>query len=391
MNERLESAGYSMVTAILPRRNSARVIDATLDKGGRSLIAHNARGTLIKERWYQSLVPVMNPEQEVIEILAPDEEVDHVMQDIISAGRLRLAGAGAIYSVKCDKLIASPHYPLWEPRDHATKILEKNLVSFKRDLTAIFCIAEGAMTETVSRAAVQAGSPGPTISHCMGRGIRDRHLLLRIAKSADKEFIQTVVENCDADPVFNAMANAGRIDEPGRGFIYRVPVDKGLNNIASVFGVTRHSASFQQIVAAIDELKGNRECRDQSVIDLAEASGGFGRTFGSGRTKPRQYLDDFTMLTCIAKRTAAEPLTDAALSAGAPGISVSFGRFIASDAERTRNGVRLNRERTLIKTALPPRKIPTIMEAMQSAATDNQLDEICFYTHPVSRGLTYLG
>lgn len=391
MGDFTEANDFSLVTAILPRRNSPQVIDATLSKGDRNLIALNARGTMIKERWYQSIVPVMNPEQEVVQILAPESEVDHVMQDIISAGRLRLAGSGAIYSVKLDMVYASDAYPLWEHRPHETQIMEKTLVSFKRDLTGIFCIAEGQMTETVARAAVQAGAPGPTVNYCFGRGLRDRILLLRIAKSADKEFIQTVVENCDAEPVFNAMANAGRIDEPGRGFIYRVPIEKGVNNIASVFGVTRHSASFQQIVAAIDELKGGRDWRDQSVLDLAEASGGFGRAFGAGRAKPRAYLEDFTMLTCVAKRTAADPLTEAALSAGAPGISASYGRFVSSDAERTKTGVRLNRERALINTVLPPHKIEGILEAMKKAARDNEINEVCFYTHPVTKGLTYLG
>ncbi|MGB0671115.1 MAG: ABC transporter permease subunit, partial [Rhodospirillales bacterium] len=52
---------------------------ATLDKGDRNLIALNARGTMIKERWYQSLVPVMNPEQEVIQVLAPRIGVSAVL------------------------------------------------------------------------------------------------------------------------------------------------------------------------------------------------------------------------------------------------------------------------------------------------------------------------
>ena len=91
MSDFLEAEGFSLVTAILPRHNSPQVIEATLSKGDRNLIALNARGTMIKERWYQSFVPVMNPEQEVVQILTPEFEVDHVMQDIISAGRLRLA------------------------------------------------------------------------------------------------------------------------------------------------------------------------------------------------------------------------------------------------------------------------------------------------------------
>lgn len=389
MSNLREAKGYSLVTAILPRHNSTRVIDAVLARGNRNILALNARGTLIKERWYQSFLPVMNPEQEVVQILTPESEVDHVMQQIVSSGRLQLAGAGAIYSIKCDNIAVSEGYPLWEEQDHETQLEEKTLLSFKKDLTGIFCIAEGQMTETIARAAVQTGGPGPTISYCLGRGIRDRLLLLRIAKSAEKEFIQTVVENCDADPVFNAMANAGRIDEPGRGFIYRVPIEKGLNNIASVFGMARHSASFQQIVAAIDDLKGDRHWRDQSVLDMDNSGGGFG--FGGGKLKQRKYLEDFTMLTCVAKRTATETLTDAALSAGAPGASISYGRYIESEAAHTSAGVRLNRERGIIKSVLPPNKIGPIREAIQRAAADNDIDELCFYTHPVSKGLTYLG
>lgn len=389
MSNLREAKGYSLVTAILPRHNSTRVIDAVLAQGNRNILALNARGTLIKERWYQSFLPVMNPEQEVVQILTPESEVDHVMRQIVSSGRLQLAGAGAIYSIKCDNIAVSKGYPLWEEQDHETQLEEKTHLSFKKDLTGIFCIAEGQMTETIARAAVQTGGPGPTISYCLGRGIRDRLLLLRIAKSAEKEFIQTVVENCDADPVFNAMANAGRIDEPGRGFIYRVPIEKGLNNIASVFGMARHSASFQQIVAAIDDIKGDRHWRDQSVLDMDNSGGGFG--FGGGKLKQRKYLEDFTMLTCVAKRTATETLTDAALSAGAPGVSISYGRYIESEAAHTSAGVRLNRERGIIKSVLPPSKIGPIREAIQRAAADNDIDELCFYTHPVSKGLTYLG
>lgn len=391
MSDFRETGGYSLVTAILPRHTSTRVIDAVLAQSNRNVLALNARGTLIKERWYQSFVPVMNPEQEVVQLLAPESEVDHVMRQIVSAGSLQLAGAGAIYSIKCDNVVVSDGYPLREEKDHDARIEEESPFIFKKDLAGIFCIAEGQMAETIARAAVQTGGPGPTISYCLGRGIRDRLLLLRIAKSAEKEFIQTVVESCDADPVFNAMANAGRIDEPGRGFIYRVPIEKGLNNMASVFGMARHSASIQQIVSAIDDLKGDREWRDQSVLDMGDSGGGFGLGFGAGKLKQRKYLENFTMLTCVAKRTATETLTDAALSAGAPGASISYGRYIESEAAHTSAGVRLNRERGIIQSVLPPNKIGAIREAIQRAATDNNLDEICFYTHPVAKGLTYLG
>ena len=43
---------------------------------------------------------------------------------------------------------------------------------------------------------------------------------------------------------------AGALDAPGRGFLFRMPIQTGLINIGSTFG-TRYAASIPQIIAAI--------------------------------------------------------------------------------------------------------------------------------------------
>ena len=54
------------------------------------------------------------------------------------------------------------------------------------------------------------------------------------------------------------MARAGRITEPGRGFMYSIPVSSGLINVSSTISSSAHGANMEQIISAIDELKAER-------------------------------------------------------------------------------------------------------------------------------------
>ncbi len=391
MNNFFTQPNYALVTAILPRQSTHNVVENLLDGNDRNLLLISARGTLVRPHWYQTFLPVMNPEQDIVQMLVPESETDYVLQKIATLGRLKLAGAGAIYSITCNEVTYSDSYPMWPTSEEKTHLHEKALISFRENLKGIFCITEGTMTEAISKAAIQTGAHGPSISLCEGRGLRDRHLLLRIAKSAEKELIQLVVDDCDAEPVFNAMANGGRIDEPGRGFIFRAPIEKGLINVASVYGHARHSASAQQIINAIDDLKGGTDWRTQEVLDVTSDSTMFGGIGFGGKLKNRHYLTDQTMLTCICTRNQCDPLIDAALNGGVNGLSISYGRFIEAEARTTRTGARIHRERAIIQTVLPPRMIEGVREAMKEAAIDHGVPEVCFYTFPVAKGLTYTG
>ncbi len=382
---------YALVTAILPKQSTHNVVQNLLDAPNRNLLLTNARGTLIRPHWYQSFLPVMNPEQEVVEMLVPESETEYVMQKIATLGRLKLEGAGAIYSMACNEVTFSEDYPMWPSNDEKTSFHTQSIVSFKQNLKGIFCITEGKMTETISRAAVQGGAHGPTISFCEGRGLRDRHLLLRIAKSAEKELMQLVLDDCDADPVFDAMANAGHIDEPGRGFIFRAPIQKGLINVASVYGHARHSASIQQIINAIDELKGNTSWRAQKVLDVAPDSPMFGGLGFGARIKKRNYIEKHTMLACITNRSQCDALIDSALNAGVQGLSISYSRFVEAEGRTTKTGAQIHRERAIIKTVLPPEQVENVRNAMKEASIEHEIPEVCFYTFPVEKGLTYTG
>jgi nitrogen regulatory protein PII len=390
MPEFREASGYSIVSAILPRHTSAEVMERALLSKGFNAISTNARGTLLKDRWYQSFLPVLSPEQTVAEVVVPNEAVDGIMEKIVSAGKLSLSGAGAIYSVRCTDVMVSDQYPLMESESIDTETSNSGL-NVKEDLVGIFCIAQPEDSDAICRAAVQAGAPGPTVYYCEGRGLRDRLLLLRITKTAEKELIQVIVDPVDADPVFSAIAEAGRLSEPGRGIVYRVPIAKGLINVASVYGRTKHSASIQQIVAALDDLSGSSEWRAQAVTKKERKPGSRTAFPFLGLGMNEKYLEGLVMLTCITNRKYSAMLTNRALAAGAPAASVAVGKFYEADAETTTTGARLNRERGLIKMMLSPARCAEIRGTLLEAANENSINEIGFFTYSVPRALTYLG
>lgn len=87
-------------------------------------------------------------------------------------------------------------------------------------LEMITIIVQRGMGNTVAKAAIDAGAQATTISFARGTGIRERLKFFGIAIHPEKEVIFTVVPQSVSDKVYDAMAKAGKLHEPGMGFIF---------------------------------------------------------------------------------------------------------------------------------------------------------------------------
>ena len=378
----------SLVTAILPQEIANRVIDAVFQQGERKALIIDARGTLMRDRWYQALIPMVSPEREFIQFLVPDLEVDRFMRGIVTTANLHLPGAGAVYAVPCDEVVHTADYELWARSDWESDTFDASKV-LKENLTAIFCIMQKGSTEAVSRAAMQAGAHGPIVFYCEGSGLRDRLGWLRITKNNEKEVLVAVVDNADAIAVTEAMVDAGDIDLPGRGFLYRVPIQKGIVNIGSTIGRHRYTATLHQVISAIDELKGGADWRDQRVNELV----GTGQSAGLnlfGKVRERVYLRNQCALNCIIGRRHIDTLVDAALAAGAPGANFSIAKIFESDDRATVAGVRYHRERGVVRFILGTRQLTAVTSALTAVCEAQAISDVCFYVTPVTRAITYV-
>lgn len=390
MPEWVEYKNRNVVTAILPRRTSSEVTDFLLDSPGRRLLAINARGTVIKDRWYQSLIPIISPEQEMLHFLLPREEVDGLMQQIVALGQLRLAGAGAVFTHELKQFIATKDFPDWQCGEHSEIGVT---MRFKKNLVGISATVQSSISEAVARAAIKAGAHGPTIHYCEGRGVRDRLGILRFTQNPDKEIIRVIVDEMDAEAVFEAMATAGRLTEPGRGIIYQMPVHRGLIKLPGVTESSRYAASIHQIIHAIDDLKGCADWRATSNLmePAPKTSGGALSFLGLRSAGSRRYLHDLVRITCSTKRKQIDVLVDAALKAGAPAATSAFGRFVESECKTTGPGIRLNRELGSVQMIMPPSQVNGIVDALRATTEEKGLEAVAIYTAAIDKVLTYLG
>lgn len=375
----------STITAILPRRYLADVAGAVTETAGASALLWNARGTLLREHWYDSLLPNISPAKEMLQLLVPDYEVPRVVSTIVEVGKLHLQSTGAVFCTGCDDVYYGSEFHRWPTDTQAHPEASHNL---QENLDVIYCVVEPSRTEAIARAAVRAGAHGPIVYFGEGRGLRDRLGWLRITKQQTKEVITVLADPSDAEAIFAAMAKAGQVHRPGRGFMYRMPVATGMFNLPSRVANHHHAASTQQIINAIDHLSGHSHWRDKEVFSMGDDVKVAGIDFLASRRESN--VEPVLALSGIVRRDQSESLIDIVLDSGASGVNVSHTRFVAQNELCDLAGAKINREYTLLRCISSEREIATIREKACEKAAAAGIDDLALFTQPVGEVATYV-
>ena len=373
MNTLIKSEGASLLNLILPKESVVKVSDAIIEAGAKGVFQISARGSVLSEGGFLSrMFPPPAPEQLLLQALVPDDNIEAVTSAAIQSGNLDKVGSGAVFSISCNDAHISNAFPTQISSDGNNS----DLPAQSQNLEAICCICEKGIADDITKAALQSGAPGPTVTFGEGGGVRDKIPLLRITKGPEKEFVWCVVEKSDADDIFSSMARAGKITEPGRGFMYSIPVHNGLINVSSTVSSSAHGANMEQIISALDDIKGNKEWR--TSVD-------------SGKTSSLKttFLENLVGLYCIVPRDFYGDVYDAVLDSGAPGVSTNFGVMI--DAEDSEEGQHQNEEWALVYTSVGPSNVDSVRDSVQKDIEKLGIDRFAFYTLPIPRALTYLG
>jgi nitrogen regulatory protein PII len=354
------------------------------DAGVRHMLQSTSRGTLLNEGggFFQKMFPPPAPEQELIQCLVPRSKVGTVMEKAITAGGLNHIGGGAIFAMPClGDVQYSSDFPIFNTSDSSSESKSEASIDVDElavDMEAIICIVEIGTGELMAEAALKAGSAGPTITYGEGGGVRDKIRLLRLTKGPEKEIVIAVVEKGESDKVFSEMARAAKIAEPGRGFMYTTPVDHGLINISTTFSTGAAGASIEQIIAALDEIKGGKDWRMDAITADTHTKAG----------KPK-LLTDLTPLVglfCLVHRDHYPAVYDAILNAGAGGVSGIFG--ILRDPQSDGEGA--NEEWASIQTSIAPQMLEKVRDSIKEAIDANNIKRACLFTHSINKAATYL-
>ncbi|MEM1229780.1 MAG: hypothetical protein AAGI15_04525 [Pseudomonadota bacterium] len=374
---------YATVSAISPTRNANEMIDSVLKRDGASALVWKARGTLVRDHWRSRWLPAVSPARTMVQMLVPESSANAVVTDLVQAGRLDLQATGAVFSTPCQQLLTGSRFRLWPDQSSGPQQAPD---AVKDSLQIIFCIVAHAAGERVSKAAMDAGAHGPIVYYCEGRGLRDRLGWLRITKENEKEVLLVMADTADVDEVFSAMAKAGQLHLPGRGFMYRMPVTAGLYNLPSRVSHHHYEANMQQVINAIDHLAGHTHWRDQGSVDLGE-----GR--GAGIDMLARYgavLEDQRAVTAYVSRDDSAAVMELLLDGGAPGLNVHHARFVGKQQDAERMGALVNHEYTVLRCITEATVAEGLLDTLQTSCSERGVEDLCVVSQEVPKVATYV-
>jgi len=230
-----------------------------------------------------------------------------IIQSLINAGELHIHGRGMIFSQEVDEYSRHEVPELLPAEDTETRH------SLLPDLSLITCIlSQPGSSEELCGIALDLGTCVPIVSNGRGTGMRDNLGLVRITIPPEKEIVQLVVPEHDDDNIIRLLIEEGRLNYPGRGFLYSTPIKAGLVDTKLRIGRQEHAASIEQIISAIDEIKESTSWRKR-----------FTGLDGIFSASAPPLLQGYREIAVTCREGKSDAFVEAAMDVGAPGATIS--------------------------------------------------------------------
>lgn len=307
---------------------------------------------------------------DVISFLVAKDLEETALGAVIAHFGLDKPGRGSVFSEEV--LLVNSHDLCRE----ITSLEGKNeRPHFQGKLTGICCIVQRGQGDRLARVALDTGTCVPTVTFGEGTGLRDKLGLLRITIPAQKDIVGFVASSYDAETVMDMMIDIGKLDQPGRGFIYLYPVAQGSIDMKVTRGTGRQAASPEQMIVALDELKGGAEWRRREMAtDKAAGS-------------QRSYLRDLVELRLLCNEGKAADLVACAMGVGAAGATISKMRHVCmSDSPLSK----VSPAREVSAMIVGRQQVPTLMEALEKVGAFSDSTHGQVQMSPVPKACTYM-
>jgi len=215
------------------------------------------------------ITKLQNSPVNVFRFTVPRENAKEVVQAVIHAGELYIPGRGTIFSQDLMEFCNEPPVINIEALSTSSKDIYDAVLLDK--LSYVICVLSiPGSSDNLAKIALDLGICVPLITFGTGNDIRDQLGLIRITISAEKEIVHLITPEQDSDSIIRLLIEQGRLDRPGRGFIYQTPVSIGHIDTRLKIGTQKYAASFEQIVAAIDQIKSGTSWRKRLDADMDE-------------------------------------------------------------------------------------------------------------------------
>lgn len=262
----------------------------------------------------------------------PAEFESAAARRVAEAADLYLPGRGSLFAETVTLLAASE--PVFDPARIASSCPDRGCDKPLDSHTVLCCIVQRGMGEALERTVLEMGLCVPVVSFGEGMGLRNKLGLLRITIPVDKEILYFIVPERVADFLEDLAVHKARLDRPGQGFIYRFNVRAYAVNLRVRSGKHNHAASMEQVISALDDLRGSSEWRRFAAAKPSR--------HGQHRAPA---ADSLVCLSLIAEEGSVGRFVRAAMDAGAGGATlVPLARRCYSDIFATGTGTSNARE-----------------------------------------------
>ena len=298
----------------------------------------------------------------------PAADGEAALQALVAACELNIPGRGSAVCEAVDIVQNSvlEQHPL-------TPVPGTETVATQSKLTSLTCTVQQGRGDNIIQSLLGLGVPMPQITAGLGTGLRDKLSLIRVALPAEKDVVHAVVSPHEATDILGSLVNTGKLDQLGSGFIYESPLARGVINNMVIRGQP-HSASIEQLIAAVDNLTGSTDWRRRSLDNNASSNA-------------HNYLYDLISLTLICNEGRASELVQAAMAAGAAGATLSKLRHARTDG--TTDSVSPAREITDL--VIGAQNVEPIAKALQAEGVFDTETAGVIILKPVSLACTYAG
>lgn len=339
------------ITCMVHQLFEREVAERLADLGVRDILVENAR--CVRQRVRQRAWGLLGQAKtlddspmDVFRLSVPREAAGRVAAVLVEAAELKIPGHGMLYTQDIVEY-GRAEQPLIEAASAAP-------VGMLRDMALLTCILSmPGSGDALAQVALALGVGVPVICRGVGTGLRNRLGLLRITIPPEKEIVRFLIPAHDANGIRRLLIEEGRMDRPGAGFLYQTPIREGIADPLMRIGPQGHAASMEQVIAALDDLKGGT---------------GWRKRFAGLEDRPeevdRRTRRHFREIFFSCSEGNAEDLVRAAMESGAGGATTATADCLRTGRPEDGGGAR---ETGIL--CVPNQVADAVLHALDEAAT----------------------
>ncbi len=212
---------YEIIWIIVDFGKASKIVRYAMKQGINGATIFLGKGTI--NNYFLKLLDITDVRKEVIMMVAHKDVVDRTLPELDKKFQFEKPHHGIAITMSVNSVYGIR-------KDSSTEDVKEE--GGKSMHKAIFVVVDRGKAEYVLDSAIAAGAKGATIINARGSGIHEQKVLFSFPIEPEKEILLIIAENETAENIIDAILREHKIDEPGRGILFVLDVNK-------TFGLTR--------------------------------------------------------------------------------------------------------------------------------------------------------